>query len=486
MMVTTRKVFAGETLFMEEPIVHGPNQEGFPVCLACYELVSLAYLCPGCGYPMCDAECASHISHQEECSVLSRGKKPVFDNEVTDSYHCILPLRMVLLARSAPDRFSLADHLMDHEEERRGSEDWATTEQTVVHNLMQNCDGEAVNSLTVAELRRAIGVLEVNSYEVNDGLRGCFPIGSLLSHNCIPNSAHIWTQTAPYTNTCIAAVDLEAGQEVLTTYQIPTTSTLTRRSNLRAGWYFDCTCNRCSSASELGTNINTLICPQCKQAQLSPESPLQFGSVWKCPCGHEVSETVVKQIVENIIDATKDIIDKQRNNVDKWLELEKSSLKLVHPQHEVMLEITKWLVPVLCRGPNQVTSEFPISLVRRKLKLAQSYLSVLDVVEPGFSKLRAKVLYEIIETDLFLMFHDQPGADQIKANLAGHVNQLNMVILVLGRLCPNRGFESILMEASKNILVKIGGIVSQLKADCLNLEDWRDGWSLVELWRGEE
>merc|ERR1711892_547892 len=307
---------------------------------------------------------------------------------------------------------SLADHLMDHEEERRGSEDWATTEQTVVHNLMKNCDGEAVNSLTVAELRRAIGVLEVNSYEVNDGLRGCFPIGSLLSHNCIPNSAHIWTQTAPYTNTCIAAVDLEAGQEV--------------------------------------------------------------------------SETVVKQIVENIIDATKDIIDKQRNNVDKWLELEKSSLKLVHPQHEVMLEITKWLVPVLCRGPNQVTAEFPINLVRRKLKLAQSYLSVLDVVEPGFSKLRAKVLYEIIETDLFLMFHDQPGSDQIKANLAGHVNQLNMVILVLGRLCPNRGFESILMQASKNILVKIGGIVSQLKADCLNLEDWRDGWSLVELWRGGE
>ena len=45
-MLTTRKVKAGETLFMEEPIVHGPNQVGSPICLSCYSSVNLDYLCP--------------------------------------------------------------------------------------------------------------------------------------------------------------------------------------------------------------------------------------------------------------------------------------------------------------------------------------------------------------------------------------------------------------------------------------------------------
>ena len=131
-MVTTRNVFAGETLFMEEPLVHGPNQDGwpnsqkFPVCLSCYDCVTFDYLCPSCGYPMCDQECASDPLHQGECSVLSKGEKPVFKNKVTEAYHCILPLRMILLARTDPNRFNLIDHLMDHEEEREETKDWFT------------------------------------------------------------------------------------------------------------------------------------------------------------------------------------------------------------------------------------------------------------------------------------------------------------------------------------------------------------------------
>ena len=46
-------------------------------------------------------------------------------------------------------------------------------------------------------MRRAVGVLEVNCYEVfsfirrlgtnSCGLRGCFPAASLLSHSCVAN-----------------------------------------------------------------------------------------------------------------------------------------------------------------------------------------------------------------------------------------------------------------------------------------------------------
>ena len=72
MMVTTKYVKAGETLFMEEPIVFGPSQEGFPVCLTCCALITTEYLCPGCGYPMCDETCAKDPCHAAECLILSR------------------------------------------------------------------------------------------------------------------------------------------------------------------------------------------------------------------------------------------------------------------------------------------------------------------------------------------------------------------------------------------------------------------------------
>ena len=148
-----------------------------------------------------------------------------------------------------------------------------------------------------------------------------------------------------------------------------------------------------------------------------------------------------------------------------------------------MLEIIKWLVPVLCRGPNQSLSDFPISLVQKKLCLAQRYFGVLNVVEPGFSKSRVKVLFEIIETQLFLMFHENPGIDLIKENLKRHLVQLTMVIKVLERLGQNKRFETILVHASKSILERIHDILSQIEENCFILEQWREGWSLIELWR---
>ena len=102
--------------------MHGPNQ-GSPICLTCYSTVSLDYLCESCGYPMCDSDCATDPAHRAECEVLSRGDKPTFQDGETEAYHCILPLRLMLLARDDPERFSFADHLMDHEEERAGSEE---------------------------------------------------------------------------------------------------------------------------------------------------------------------------------------------------------------------------------------------------------------------------------------------------------------------------------------------------------------------------
>ena len=40
-----------------------------------------------------------------------------------------------------------------------------------------------------------------------------------------------------------------------------------------------------------------------------------------------------------------------RYNVESWLKILSDARPKFHPQHMIMIEIAKWLVPILCRGP---------------------------------------------------------------------------------------------------------------------------------------
>ena len=44
-----------------------------------------------------------------------------------------------------------------------------------------------------------------------------------------------------------------------------------------------------------------------------------------------------------------------------WLELLDLALTRLHPHHELVIEIAKFLVPILCRGPGQ-TTEVEVSI----------------------------------------------------------------------------------------------------------------------------
>jgi hypothetical protein len=72
-----------------------------------------------------------------------------------------------------------------------------------------------------------------------------------------------------------------------------------------------------------------------------------------------------------------------RYNVGAWLELDEQAGALVHPQHEIRVEIAKWLVSILCRGPQSTSADYPRHMLLRKMEMAQRQLAVLDVVDPG-------------------------------------------------------------------------------------------------------
>jgi hypothetical protein len=61
------------------------------------------------------------------------------------------------------------------------SADWQTTERTVVKHIVEDCQASTVEGITIPEMRRAVGVLEVNCYEVHSFVRQLFPIKFFLN-----------------------------------------------------------------------------------------------------------------------------------------------------------------------------------------------------------------------------------------------------------------------------------------------------------------
>ena len=304
-VVASRDISQGEVVFGEtEPLVVGPNQECQPVCLSC-----LAPLleeeeedggghidCGGCGYPVCGVDCQTKHRQSRECQILSSAKTPALE----ERYHHILPLRLLILEDEDPSKARLAEMFMDHREEREDSEYWNYARDNIVPFIRDQC---GQTQWTEEQIMRATGILEVNCYEVKNfvtfGLRGFFPLASLLSHSCIANVKTVWESSAPWGHRTLAVRDIKAGEEILTSYLRPSMCALIRRKAIKTGWYFDCGCPRCEDPRELGANTNTLLCPACSSGNLLPSLPLDYQSDWACnQCAHTAPSDLVTGVVE--------------------------------------------------------------------------------------------------------------------------------------------------------------------------------------------
>ena len=323
-VVASRDIKQGEVIFAEtEPLVVGPNQECLAICLTCLEPISeLEFTCDMCGYPVCSTKCGQLHQESPECSMLSQGPTPVFD-EVTnhvrlyhdtksDAYHPILPLRLLLLS-SDQEKSRLAELFMDHLEDRRHSQYWPYCENNIVPFIHSICGGK----FTEEQIMRAIGILEVNCYEVKNymtfGVRGFYPLASLLSHSCVANVRTIWQTEAPFGHKTIAMTDIKQGEEILTSYLRSSLCSLTRRKTIKEGWYFDCKCRRCCDATEMGTHCNTLTCPACKDGLVLPKDPLDYTSDWQCDkCGLLMDYVQVTKIVDNFNERIKHLYENDR------------------------------------------------------------------------------------------------------------------------------------------------------------------------------
>lgn len=113
-MVATRDLKAGEVLFREFAVCHGPKMASHPICLGCHETLLPQstqpnfYRCSRCSWPLCSRACENLGPHLEECKLMASKnyKCPIKTNcgsmHSDAIYYLIFPLRFLLMKRNQP------------------------------------------------------------------------------------------------------------------------------------------------------------------------------------------------------------------------------------------------------------------------------------------------------------------------------------------------------------------------------------------------
>lgn len=420
-MVAAKDFAAGDLILHEEALVAGPCQNSKPVCLGCLKAFdSDTYIrCMGCQWPLCSPTCpglggrSSFLGHtDEECAALSAagpsGRRVMDLHARTPLYNVIVPLRILLLEKQDPQRWKAIRRMQSHDEVRRRiTQVWQTNQLGVVDRIRTEF---GLQQFTEAEIHSVCGILEINAFEVGDGLRALYDTAFLLSHDCTSNTSHSDDEQCGLS--VRASVDIPRGTPITLSYAYTIQGTLKRREHLKESKFFDCCCPRCSDPTELGTMCSALVCPRCGQATVLPVDPLKADSPWRCRAGpaspdtataakpkacpacpgHEMSGAQAKEFIDKLTDEADALDPNDVHGLEAFVSKYSSQL---HPNHYHLLGAKHSLSQVYGKVHGYLIHQLPDELLERKLAICRDIMKTFDVLEPGVSRLRGITLYEM-------------------------------------------------------------------------------------------
>lgn len=435
-LVATREIKPGEVILKEKPLVLGPRVDSAPICLTCYRPLSL-YQEPRCSRcfvaPVCGVHCERQGGHSEsECNLLREAAKeyPIF---LSDHSQIVLPLRCLLQLRNSPtdSKWTSFLELESHEEKRRNTLIWRDHQLNVVDVLRDH--GLLAPTEDAELVQRICGILDVNSFEVRgppsksgdtERLRGVYLRAALMAHDCVANT-HLAVDD-DFQMIIHASILIPRGHPIYFNYTNTMQGTWHRQMHLREGKYFDCTCRRCSDPTELETHMSSLRCVRCHEGfivstdPIGTRTPLQetkqvqtvsTNTEWECEdCQHRYSLNLIATTVMLARDLFSDVDKSDTKAMEALL---RKLLRTFTPQHFVILEVKQALVAayrdMIIRQPNPTRN-----ILNRKTELCRDMLPVLQVVEPGISRLKGIALYELQDPIVKLAIRDMEVGDTSK------------------------------------------------------------------------
>ncbi|KAF2350506.1 SET domain [Trinorchestia longiramus] len=400
-IIATENIGTGKVIYTDNPIITGPKLTSALLCLGCYKtLQEPPYACSKCSWPVCGPECETEGYHPYECQVFSKVnfKLNLADfGERNPVYECILPLRCLILREADPKKWATLQAMESHDEIRKKSDFWAIEQLNVCDFLREKAQVPYEDAL----MHTMCGILDVNCHEVRSNVpgapdesrvRGLYPLCAMMSHDCTNNTQH--SIMDDHSMVVVASRNIAKGQQITGIYTQLLSGTTERRKHLRYGKFFDCVCSRCSDPTELDTFFSALKCTRCGGTVLckDPLHPLNKADYQCTKCGNEVDNGEVSDLV-CLIGAEIALAGESDPAVLEEL-LEKYS-SVLHPNHFHIIAIKSSLSQIYGRIPGLQMTDLTTTQLNRKMQCCRDVLKILDILDPGISRLRGIMEYEL-------------------------------------------------------------------------------------------
>uniref|UniRef100_A0A182M1X4 SET domain-containing protein n=1 Tax=Anopheles culicifacies TaxID=139723 RepID=A0A182M1X4_9DIPT len=405
-LVASRDLKAGDVIIETPPLMVGPCAETEPVCLGCHSTFqpsSVFYKCESCNWRICSPNChglvASSTHSQLECIPLrDKAVYKLFQActpvQVKLMYEAILTLRCMLLKTVD---FASYERLLDmdplNDVRQQIPKLWNRNQKEIVQRIRDDW-GFAVE-FTEQELHTICGIIEVNAFEVGQDpikARALFPQAYLLMHDCTPNTGHTDALKTHYL-TVRTLRDVRAGESLTLTYAHILQGTLKRRQHLKEEKFFYCNCRRCSDPTELGTYCSALRCTDCRRGLILPVNPLNQESGWRCQeCRKEMSCESVVLLLETLSQQLECIDGNDVAGLETFL---RQQALILHDNHYILLSVKHSLCELYGKIENYLVPQLSLDQLKRKESLCRDLLEVVDQLEPGLTRLRGTIMYEL-------------------------------------------------------------------------------------------
>lgn len=442
-VVATRNISASEIILEDIPACVGPNFDTEAICLECMGRVDGSILCVHCNLPLCSEECRDGPRHKPECKMFSQmepkvqlkqyTKAPSAKNStgtICHEYTCISVLRLLALRDSDPDSWARVQLLMDHDTERRKeTEYWNMFQSNVVDYVRKK--GGLEDTYTEEEIHRVIGILRTNAFQVEHpymaavGTSGkaIYPTFSFLSHSCKANARYAVMEDDRLI--LRAQVDISEGEEITIQYISFLFGNTRRRKDIHQCWMFECLCARCSDRTEFGLMLAAHLCSECGGTVLPQDNSL-YCQIWRCEACNK--ETKSEAIEATEAEVERDMFDTFDTETEKYRALLTKWTPKLHQNHFQMLILKKYLA-ISMRG--HLTYE----QVQEKIALQEEFMSKFEIVDPGLTKWRGKILFVVCKLKMFLidtqMAREKITKETFLAELSKCISGLHEVIKCL-------------------------------------------------------
>ncbi|KAK3927128.1 SET domain-containing protein SmydA-8, isoform A [Frankliniella fusca] len=448
-VVATRDLQPGDLVLVDPPLTLGPRAASDPntpaVCVGCLRPRAPARLraCPrGCRLPVCASGrgCEDAAGHQGECALLRRWG--VRGDAAQWSEALLRGSAAVRCLALPPDQREILASMQSHHGRQHAFE----------VGLVLECLQDAPKPEEERFMRLACCVMDANAFRMTlpsvqdaapdaapaeawgpgqGALRGLYPLGALLNHECTPNTRHSYDARGRMV--VRAARPVARGEELTVTYSALLWGSPARRQHLLRTKHFLCTCARCKdptvsgSASavlrscmcfihtavgetqifEGGTCLAALPCPsrgsrgpgaQSCGGPVLPASPLSLTGPWRCRgCGLDVPAeraTMLQSVLGGLLQTLylDPTLPPQPDAILRFLE---DNRHLLPASNHITVELKADVVWALGRRAGLAFPELSADQLHLKESLTRELLGVLQALRAGRCSLSGMLLYEL-------------------------------------------------------------------------------------------